>query len=256
MTLAPKQMKGMIFMEVLSYEQLKKYLIQNIKDFMNSGGSGQCPILPNFEISYNDFMEFAKKELNEDSISEKVNCISNLKRAADCAVDSFLYVYKLYDVFYQKKLGFHKKLGFIKSIGAVSSRSIEKLNRIRNKMEHSYEIPKVEEIELYYDLVESFIEVLEARMAYTLDYDLQFGVGEEKEYKYEGYFSIEYIFDSKPKIKARWTSTGKDMELVSTIENYVEYMYFFRCFLLLQKFSIGIISEKHLIESLEKDIEP
>ena len=46
-------------------------------------------------------------------------------------------------------------------MGIFNSRSLEKLNLIRNKVEHEYAAPKVEDLEVYFELVQAFVYALD-----------------------------------------------------------------------------------------------
>ncbi len=53
------------------------------------------------------------------------------------------------------------KLDFIAKAGLISPRSLAKLNRIRNKMEHEYSVPELSELEAYFDLASGFVHSIE-----------------------------------------------------------------------------------------------
>jgi hypothetical protein len=91
-----------------------------------------------------------------------VNATANLKRAVDCQLDSLLCTLNLDEFYRAKRLGVDRKLGFLKRAGIFRSRSIEKLNALRNRLEHHYEKPKIEDVEVYFDLVAAFVSVVEA----------------------------------------------------------------------------------------------
>lgn len=82
--------------------EIIKFLEEHIEDLMSSGGSGSSLSQPNFDITPRDFLDFAEKDLEQpNSIHSLVNATSNLKRAIDCQLDSFLILLNL-DNFYRK----------------------------------------------------------------------------------------------------------------------------------------------------------
>lgn len=144
-------------------DKLKTFLNDNIDCLRYDGGSGEGDHLnlPQFELYARDYLEFAEQELSNSSTCGLLSCVSNIKRAMDCQLDTFFSVFNLYKSFKDKNLKFEKKLEFLREAGLFNSRSLARLNTIRNKMEHEYEVPKVQDIEVYYDLVGAFVAVLE-----------------------------------------------------------------------------------------------
>ncbi|MBD1846189.1 hypothetical protein H6F89_22775 [Cyanobacteria bacterium FACHB-63] len=47
-------------------------------------------------------------------------------------------------------------------MGIFNSRSLSKLNRIRNKVEHEYSAPNIDDLEIYFELVNGFIHTIES----------------------------------------------------------------------------------------------
>lgn len=95
---------------------------------------------------------------------------------------------------------FEKKLEFLKAAGVFSSRSLARLNTIRNRMEHDYEVPKVADIESYFDLVAAFVSVLE--LTAILHTEVECSKKGSSGLLIDGYLSITYQMDS-PSILAR-----------------------------------------------------
>src|SRR5438105_15457877 len=124
-------------------EQLRKIVLDNLDSLQGDGGSYSTNNPPDFELSAHDYLEFAEKELEVNTYHNLINCVGHLKRALDCQLDTFLHVFNLFDLFRKRNLKFEKKLEFLKAAGVFNSRSLARLNTIRNRMEHDYEIPKV-----------------------------------------------------------------------------------------------------------------
>lgn len=136
---------------------LIEYLTSNMDQLVYSSSSSLSFDFPNFELMPFDYLEFAEQDLAVGSTLSKIGCVSNLKRATECEMDTLLHVLGLTG----KYKNFVKKLDFIAQAGLLSPRSLEKLNKIRNKMEHEYAIPDLDELETYFDLASGFVHSLE-----------------------------------------------------------------------------------------------
>lgn len=219
-------------------EILEKFLLEYLEDFEPSGGSGGNHNMPNFELNALDYLEFAEKRLNnieiyKDDVDELINCVAHLKRAVDCQLDTFFHSIGLYKIIQERNLKFEKKLEFLKGIGVFSSRSLNRLNTLRNKMEHHYEIPKISDIELYYDLVSAFISVIQGVIFLLGSYrevDIEIN-NESNEY---WYFKSKYD-DEKLEINVKWRTSenGEENKLVVKFEELSDFTYFFKVHILL-----------------------
>lgn len=234
---------------------LQKIIIENHNNIFHEGGGGRIEHLPDFELYARDYLKFAEEGLISDSKSGLLNCISNLKRAMDCQIDTFFYTVNLYKAFNGKNLKFEKKLAFIEEIGLFSSRSLGKLNVMRNKMEHMYQVPKVVEIELYFELVQALVRSLE--MAISLlnwHSELEFSIISEEEGEGDEYGRVGAIWSKynieKPSIKIGWDIDKDNIkdEMEVTINNYKEFAYLLKVHLLLyQNTAIGSADYKSSI---------
>jgi hypothetical protein len=110
---------------------------------------------PAFDFSPFDYLTFARKSHSTNTPESRVDCISHLKHAVDCELDMFLHV-----LGFKKLEHVHKKL-YIVEMGVFDVRSLRKLNRIRNKVEHEYMDPSAEDLEVFFDLVQSFVNALD-----------------------------------------------------------------------------------------------
>jgi hypothetical protein len=132
----------------------------NIESLEGCDGGGLQFSLPKFELMPKDFLRFAEYELNGELDSRRlINAISNLKRAMDSELDILMSVLNLDEFYRQKRLGVEKKFGFLRKSGIFNATSLDRLNKLRNKLEHHYEIPKIEDVHIYYDLVSAFISI-------------------------------------------------------------------------------------------------
>lgn len=139
------------------YQSLVEYLTGNLEDLSHSGSIGLSFEFPAFELMPFDYLEFAEQELTQQTTSSRIGCVSNLKRATECEMDTLLHVLGLT----KTVKSFPKKLEFISNVGLISPRSLDKLNHIRNKMEHEYAVPALSELEAYFDLASGFVHSIE-----------------------------------------------------------------------------------------------
>ncbi|MCG7314155.1 hypothetical protein ABEP17_06465 [Priestia flexa] len=187
-------------------KELKDFLITDLIYFEYCGHEGKSISYPDYDFFANDYLKFAEYELfiikdkhiDQDKI-HLINCISHLKRAIHCSIDTFLYVLRL-DFFKQKNLGFISKLNFLKDIGVFNSFSLSRFNKIRNRMEHEYKAPVIEDIEVYFDLTSAFVAILDSlSLSISNCYEIEFIL--EKQDKFD-FFKMGYTLkDDKPVIK-------------------------------------------------------
>ncbi len=215
--------------------ELARYILEKWGILEESGGSWENLRFPKYDIYPRDYLYYADKELStylsKHDNSALINCISHLKRAADCQVDIFLHVFQVYKLFKARNLGFDKKLEYLNASAVFSSRTMNRFNLLRNKMEHEYEIPTISDIEVYFDLVMAFVAVLEA--AISSRYHLEYGVGEaDEELRYDELLEVGYDFE-KPFIFAEWGPPSNPMRLNQDTGNIVEFARTFRLLRLL-----------------------
>jgi hypothetical protein len=136
-------------------EQLRLFLIQNIESLEYTDGFGLSVAFPEFDLLPFDYLEYADEALSNSSAASKINCVGHLKRAAECEMDTIIHILNLQTAI--KGLNFPRKLQLMGDLGIVSPRSVSRLNQIRNKIEHEYAIPDIDDLQLYYDLVAAFV---------------------------------------------------------------------------------------------------
>lgn len=232
---------------------LYNFLYENYERLELNGSSGSGVGIPENELYPRDYLKFAEKSLSEKSDLGLINCVSNLKRAMDCGIDIFFYVLNLNSIVKKRNLKIRSKLKLLEEIGVFGARSLDKLNRIRNKMEHEYVIPRINEIELYFELVEALIRMLEITETVILaNSELEFVVIDKERKEEIGYFFIKYTTENNnPLIKVEWKiENKKKIDLVAQVKDeYETFIYYLRCFFLLNSFdSIG--SRKCILEQI------
>lgn len=231
-------------------EKMSNFLLENIQNLFHLGCSGQNLEFPDFQLYAHDFLSYAEKELCERSEHSLINCVSNLKRAAECEMDTFIYACGL-DAIKKKNLGFDAKLEFLKDIGIFSSRTLSRFNTIRNKLEHEYEVPDIEDIDVYYDLVSALVAVIQGTK-YILSFgsNLELGIlGDGDKDEFVGGLDIGYDY-SKLCINATIEINGVIEELSADFRtNRKAFMYFFKVLILLNQ--IDCLSINYLKQKLQ-----
>jgi hypothetical protein len=241
---------------IQNIDKLKAYLINNIGSLRRIGGGGGSPQFPVFDLCARDYLTYAEEDLNQ-YLTDKdnrhlINCVLHIKRAIECQLDTFLYVYNLADLFKKRNLGFDKKIDLIKAIGAYSTRTLGRFNTIRNKVEHEYAIPEIAEIELYYDLASAFVAIIENIILFVSYNQIEFSTDRDEggnELDRE-FFCIEYDFEG-PRIKAGWEKQGIKNDLIATPDDIIEFGFFFKAFILLSQRE-AIASDRYFIAKLNE----
>ena len=109
----------------------------------SESSSGSDISVPVYDISAEEFLEFAENAISSETKEGIVNAVSNLKRALDCEMDMFFESINIKRIFDKKNLKFENKTKFLADIGLFPIRTINKLNFMRNKLEHEYKIPEI-----------------------------------------------------------------------------------------------------------------
>lgn len=136
---------------------VRVFLEQHHEDLEVVDYESQRLDFPNYELTPFDYLEYARSELEDGSVGSRINCVSHIKRAVECELDTLFYLVGLRS----PKRNFPAKMEFVRSAGLLSNRSLETFNTVRNRVEHEYQAPEVEDLGLYFDLAESFVLALE-----------------------------------------------------------------------------------------------
>jgi len=247
---------------------LRNFLLNDFSKFSYEQVTGNLLEFPEYDLNARDYLQFAEYELLEmKTYSNKleyihlINCVSHLKRAIDCQLDTCLYVLKLLKIFKRKNLGLNSKLDFFKKAGVFNSFSLDRFNKVRNKMEHDYQIPKIEDIEAYFDLVSAFVSVLES-MIMTLRLASEICLThEELDKKTKTYFDIYYDFTDTPEISYRISIneniyaapiskyTREEALATVTPEDREEFPYFLKVLLLLIR-QDSFVNDKYILQNI------
>ena len=110
-----------------------------------------------FDVMPEEYLQFAKPDIDSKDKKSKINAISNVKRAIDCQVDVLLKICGYYKKSKKEKWYFPKKNDFLKKVGIISPNILRNVNVLRNKMEHEFKEPCQEAIENAIDVAELFL---------------------------------------------------------------------------------------------------
>ena len=238
-------------------EKVSSYVLKNLHflEFESGGGGSSGLKYPEFKLYPRDYLNFAEHELEaylkkENAYIHLINCVSHLKRSIDSQLDVNLYALNLYNIFQKNNLKFTKKLEFFRDIGIFNSRTLERFNTVRNKMEHYYEIPQFEDIEVYFDLVTAFIALLESMLAQLVNMSEIRLDGLDYEDNTVG-IQIHYIY-KEPKIRVK-LDTVEGIESIEvtpfTKEDRSIFPYFLKLLLLFYK-KENFLTNEHFLKEL------
>ncbi len=220
-------------------EVIRKFLNKYLSSLEYSAGGGFTPELPDYDFYAYDYLNFAEKNLRDyDNFSDKrakserlIACVSNLKRALECQIDTVLTAFNIKKSFDEKNLGLSRKLEFLKHAGIFQSRSIERLVNIRNRIEHQYTNPSIHDLEILFDLVSSFVAILSNIFVLTSLIETELYIDDPNNpVSYKVLFLLKYDRDkTKFTIKIKNTyDESENFELSCTIDEYEEFAFFFK----------------------------
>jgi hypothetical protein len=155
----------------LSKMTLKDALDETKLDLTNliccpSGGFGT--LYYEFDMSARNFLKFAKQDLQEEGTKGLINALSNSKRAIDCQIDQTLHSlgvdYSKLPKSLEPVAAYFKdaenapyKLKIMRALNLAPTSIISKVRTLRNKLEHYYEVPTIEEVKESIDIADLFI---------------------------------------------------------------------------------------------------
>lgn len=225
-----------------SRQVLQNILLEILDHLSPSGGTGHGGRVPNFDYYALDYLEFAelnlqryyKSEVQREKENELISCLSNLKRALDCQIECFLESWSIRAHFSKKNLGLDTKLSFLAEAGLFSSRTIHRFSKMRNRFEHEFHKPEVQDLEALYDLVTAFVAILQSVMMSGFMEMHEFEIVDTNEESI-GLFVLEYEPDSN-KFTAELnikTPTPREETVSADLSTPADFAYFFRVLYLL-----------------------
>ena len=232
-----------------SFDDFKAFLRSHLHACEHDGGGGDNLKFPNFDLMPQDYLSYAGEAIETPTDANKINCVAHLKRAAECQADTLFHVLSLSKRPQTKN--FPRKMETIAHLGLIPSRSLSKLNRIRNQMEHEYAVPQIDDLELYFDLVAGFVAALEGALFMTefnhMDFTWQ---NEDKSF---GYLSMEY--DTKnPKVESTMSADGGNPTVFTTTpDDWETFRAALRVFYLLKRYTCTV-SSAYVLEHLDATV--
>jgi hypothetical protein len=135
-----------------------------------SGGTGGFEF--EFDINSKDFLKYAKEDLHSGNDRGIINGITNAKRAIDCQIDEIMCRLGLdyqnmpisletFVSYIEFKEDIPYKLKVVQGINLAPGLIISKFRNLRNKLEHLYQIPTIDEVKEAIDIAELFIRSME-----------------------------------------------------------------------------------------------
>jgi hypothetical protein len=114
-----------------------------------------------FSILSQDFIRFAEADLQSNLAHKNINALSNAKRALDCQIECLLATFGLLKVARKEHWGLPRKLTTIRALGLVAPGILEKINRLRNLLEHEFADPDIEVVKDALDTISIFVAYIE-----------------------------------------------------------------------------------------------
>ncbi|MDQ8188553.1 hypothetical protein [Pelagicoccus sp. SDUM812002] len=154
--------------ETPTIDSLIEIAVRHIQGIDHDGNGGVMPKYPDFDYYPYDYLDFAEANLQEwlsskDDFQKEnllISCVSNLKRALDCQIDCFLFAWGILPIVRKRNLGIDSKLSFLHESGVFRSRTVGRFLAIRNRIEHDFQKPSIEDLEALHDLVVAIVSVL------------------------------------------------------------------------------------------------
>lgn len=231
-------------------QELIKWLLE-CDDIEGDGATGFTLCIPRREIMPKEFLQFAFLDLQDKSKKGKIGALANLKRAIDCQLDIFYEILKLEKIFCAKNLSFAHKTSLLSDIGMIQNKSINELNKIRNRMEHDYILPTEEDLEIYYDLTWNIIEIISLNMQIMSMNEVMMKVYNAGK---EFCFSAMYDLDKSAIVFERFECGTQDRDVIEVVlkkkEDYQEFVRAFRVYRGILYFQSSLDCE-HFMRTLE-----
>ena len=231
-----------------SFDDFKTFLHTHLSSCEYDGGAGNGLNFPSFDLMPQDYLSYANEAIENPTDANRINCVAHLKRAAECQADTFFHVLGLSKRPQTKN--FPRKMETISNLDLIPSRSLTKLNQIRNKMEHEYAVPEIDDLELYFDLVAGFVAAVEGALFMTEFTQMEFTWGNKDEGF--GHFSFEYDAE-KPQIVSNIKDGDTQSSFTTTPDDWETFKGALRVFFLLKRYTCTV-SESYVLGHLEPPV--
>lgn len=229
----------------LSLNEFIDFLRTNLESYDHDSGGSTALDFPDFELKPHEYLDFASKALTGGTDADKINCVAHLKRAVECETDTFIAVLNI-----QKNpnlKNFPKKMSFIQELGLMPSRSVSKLNKIRNRMEHEYSIPEIDDLSLYFDLVAGYVAAIEGAI-FMLASHMEICFCHKSQKRGSGLFEIKLV-PNKPSIEYFIEKKGVAKLGQVKPQNWAEFVIALRILFLLIRNGF-VVSSDYVLDQL------
>jgi len=132
-----------------------------------------CWVREDTAVKPKEYFDFAQMDRSDGTSGRHlVNSVSNSKRALHLRMEN------LYNGFggmvvAGKPHNFPELVGFLRKCGIVSPRILDRINKLRNAIEHDYYVPTIDEVDTFLDITELFLgatDILIFRQPDTIDF--------------------------------------------------------------------------------------
>ena len=130
-------------------------LPNDMENLEPNGSSSYCIESP-FYLNAEDFLKFAEEDIEGTKDKDIINALGNIKRAIENRVDLLHYAFGFRNL--RENGDFPTKLERLNKLGVVAPGILRKINKIRNLLEHQYELPDKAEVEDAIDIGILFVE--------------------------------------------------------------------------------------------------
>jgi len=114
------------------------------------------------EVSPKDYMKFAISDLKgSDEKHAAINAVSNCKRGIDRQLDLLIERLGYSKISKTENWNVPRKIKFIQESGVVAPRILERINTLRNKLEHEHKVPTLDDAQNAADVALLFISYAE-----------------------------------------------------------------------------------------------
>lgn len=107
-----------------------------------------------YEVTPHGYLKEAEESLARFSPGGNRDAIANAKRGIDCQIEAVIETLGL-----KTGGGFPARVALIRKLGLVAPRILEKINKLRNEIEHDFVNPSREQAEMAVDTALLFIEL-------------------------------------------------------------------------------------------------
>jgi len=207
----------------MNFNEALRQIIETYQKSYYEGGGGFDSDIIKHEIGTRDYLSFCDKIIDRTDIelSDRIELISNLKRACDCQLDILFEFLNINDVIRSRNIGFEKKINIIYELGLFPKRSILRISEIRNKVEHEFRKPAISEVAVYNDLVYALIIVIEKQIQILMNCsDIDIRVSREK----NQWYSMKYNHKEKKILIAFNNMSNSDEYQISILRDYNEFI--------------------------------